>query len=74
MNKFMGVGVAVGVGLGAAIGAPIHNLPVWVGIGGAIGVVLALILNRSKRASNSLKQGRVEQATSTGCVKSLKMC
>ena len=60
MNKFMGMGVAAGVGRGATIGAAIQNLAVCVGIGGAIGIVLALILNRSKRASSSLKQERGE--------------
>jgi hypothetical protein len=42
VKNHMGVGVAIGVGMGAALGVALHNIPVWLAVGAAFGVVLGL--------------------------------
>lgn len=45
----MGVGIALGVGIGAAFGVALHNIPVWLAAGAAIGVALSLLMDRARR-------------------------
>jgi hypothetical protein len=52
MKNYMGVGVAIGVGAGTALGVALHNIPVWLAIGAALGVFFGLVMNRRNRNSN----------------------
>jgi hypothetical protein len=41
-----GVWIALGVGIGTAIGVAQHNLPVWLFVGVAAGVIIAVFKGR----------------------------
>jgi hypothetical protein len=47
----MSLGIALGIALGAAIGAATHSIEKWVAFGGAIGVLITVVLNRGERKS-----------------------
>jgi len=51
MKNHMGVGVAIGVGAGTALGVALHNIPVWLSLGAAFGILLGLVMNRRSRNS-----------------------
>ena len=46
MKNNMGTAIAMGVGIGTAMGVALHNIPVWLSIGAALGVSLGLAMKR----------------------------
>jgi hypothetical protein len=46
MNRFLGVAIALGIGSGTAIGAATHHMALWVSIGAALSIAIALVMGK----------------------------